>query len=521
MEAITNKNQAHGPGIRTSLAGLVVGCILPIALIAALLIFNLYERQQDQLIIDTMNRVKSISSAVDRHIAVTQSALLALSNAGSLDRGDFDDFQDQARETATSLGLSNILLADLQGRLLMSTLIPLGKALPEVERSSPPGRILGSDKPEVSDLFWGPILGRYVYAVTVPVKRKGQVRYSIAAAIPNDPLLSILNDQRLPASWSVIVSDSAGNLVANWHTRGMKLGDKVLPKLIPKLSSATEQVFEAKLHDGFPVLVIYSRSLATNWVVSVNLPLSEVRGNRHALSSVVFYSLLALSLGLLLAWLIGDKIANSITALIAPARALGSRLTVKVPVLFFSEANALREALLEADVMLQSAQYKASHDALTGLANRSRFGADVGHQLLVCERQKSSVAVLYIDLDGFKAVNDTFGHGVGDLLLKEVSARIKASVRQSDFTARLGGDEFAVALIDSNIDQASACARSLLEVLSQPYRFGEIEAHISASIGIAAYPRSGTDLQSLLKNADRAMYDAKKAGKRRICIAAT
>ena len=512
--------QPNAPGIRLSLAALSIACILPIVLIAAILIFNVYERQQEQLIVDTMSRVKAISSAVDRDFAITQSALQALSNAGSLDKGDFTAFQTQAIETAKSLHVSNIVLLDLNAQPLMSTNRALDQLLPKLDKPLLMQHILETGKPEVSDLFWGPILNRYIYAIGVPVTRNGQVVYTLNAAATNEQLHSILKDQGLPESWNVIVSDSVGNVVINLHDQDKSLGKKIIPRLMQRLSTSTEEAFETTTQTGSRMFVVYNRSTATGWTISVYMPLDEVKGNRSALALMILSSIVALGVGLTLAWLIGGKITSSITALIKPARALGSRERVDIPTLFFKEANALRQALLDAEMTLRTAQHEALHDPLTGMANRAMFELTVEQQLLLCQRNHSALSIMYIDLDGFKAVNDTHGHGVGDLLLVEVASRIKSAARRSDVAARVGGDEFVIALINSDAIHGQVIAKTLLNELSEPYQFGDIEARISASIGIAGFPESGTDLSTLLKSADQAMYEAKTTGKRRICLAA-
>ena len=128
--------------------------------------------------------------------------------------------------------------------------------------------------------------------------------------------------------------------------------------------------------------------------------------------------------------------------------------------------------------------------------------------------EDTKVALLFIDLDGFKYVNDNYGHDIGDLLLVEVSRRIRGVLRSEDTTARQGGDEFIVTL--PNIKQAlgaSVVAEKLLQALASPYQIDKHEIHISASIGLALYPDNGTDVETLLKHSDSAMYVAKMAGK--------
>jgi diguanylate cyclase (GGDEF)-like protein len=135
-------------------------------------------------------------------------------------------------------------------------------------------------------------------------------------------------------------------------------------------------------------------------------------------------------------------------------------------------------------------------------------------------RNKKAMAVVYLDLDGFKQVNDTFGHGAGDILLKMVAERLVATVREEDTVARQGGDEFIIALWQvSGADYAATVASKVIKAVSQSY---DIEGHavsITASAGVAIFPAHGKDADTLLKSADLALYEAKGAGKNTCRIA--
>jgi diguanylate cyclase (GGDEF)-like protein/PAS domain S-box-containing protein len=158
----------------------------------------------------------------------------------------------------------------------------------------------------------------------------------------------------------------------------------------------------------------------------------------------------------------------------------------------------------------------AQHDALTDLPNRSLLMDRLAQTVRFAQRSGACFAVLFVDLDDFKTVNDTQGHAVGDALLRAVADRLVGALRGSDTVARLGGDEFVVVL--SHVDgpeDAQDVARKLLAVLSEPHVFGERHLVVTPSIGIALYPRDGADAATLLENADRAMYLAKSGGRRR------
>lgn len=163
----------------------------------------------------------------------------------------------------------------------------------------------------------------------------------------------------------------------------------------------------------------------------------------------------------------------------------------------------------------------ANFDLLTQLPNRRMFRERLGHELKMAHRTGSSLALLFIDLDLFKQVNDTLGHEMGDLLLIKAAERMTASVRESDTVARMGGDEFTAILpqIDSPED-ASRAAKEIVERLSQPFDLNGSIINISGSVGIAVYPADAEDVDELLKQADKAMYAAKTRGRGRCCSAA-
>jgi diguanylate cyclase (GGDEF)-like protein/PAS domain S-box-containing protein len=159
-------------------------------------------------------------------------------------------------------------------------------------------------------------------------------------------------------------------------------------------------------------------------------------------------------------------------------------------------------------------EHLASHDPLTQIPNRYLFNDRIHHAISRAARGKYQFAVLFIDLDGFKAVNDTLGHDVGDAVLQIIAARLAFTLRKSDTVARFGGDEFAILLEQvTNPEVVGMLARNLINTINEPVEFQGQRIHVGASIGIALYPRDGCDCQKLIKHADVAMYSAKHAGK--------
>lgn len=176
----------------------------------------------------------------------------------------------------------------------------------------------------------------------------------------------------------------------------------------------------------------------------------------------------------------------------------------------FADISSLKQAQARLD-------YQAHHDPLTGLPNRTLFESRLHAALTHCREAGSLGAVLFLDLDRFKHINDSLGHPVGDLLLKGIAQRLKENLRDIDTVARLGGDEFIILLPGLQAaSDAEAIATKLLNSFSAPFQAGEHEFFISTSIGTAMFPSDGADVPTLIKNADAAMYRSKAKGRNRV-----
>ena len=176
-------------------------------------------------------------------------------------------------------------------------------------------------------------------------------------------------------------------------------------------------------------------------------------------------------------------------------------------VMVFRDVSAAR-------VMAQQMTHSAEHDFLTGLPNRMLLNDRIGQAIALAGRYTSQAAVLFLDLDGFKHVNDSLGHPTGDKLLRSVAQRLGECVREADTVSRQGGDEFVVLLaaVDRQEDAAVVAGR-MLEVVAEPHSIDGHDLHITTSIGVSVFPDDGRDAETLIKNADTAMYQAKESGR--------
>jgi histidine kinase len=177
----------------------------------------------------------------------------------------------------------------------------------------------------------------------------------------------------------------------------------------------------------------------------------------------------------------------------------------------------LREEIMERKKAEKLLEEMATHDNLTGLPNRKLFYTQLNHSLKLAEENNLSLGILFIDLDGFKAINDTFGHDSGDIVLKTVAERLLKTVRECDMVSRFGGDEFIIIMENlRNTDVINSVCQRIIYEVGNTIVLGENKGHVTASIGVAIFPNDGYEMNKLIKKADNAMYKAKRSGKNKV-----
>jgi len=174
---------------------------------------------------------------------------------------------------------------------------------------------------------------------------------------------------------------------------------------------------------------------------------------------------------------------------------------------------SIKEDITERKRAEERIQYLANFDALTGLPNRAQLEGHVKYAISLVQRSQGELALMFLDLDNFKDINDTLGHTVGDALLIELAKRLQLVLRDEDTVSRLGGDEFIFLLPFTDATGAAQVAQKLLDIINQPYQVEQYNLNLTASIGIALYPGDGLDLETLSKRADTAMYRVKQEGR--------
>ncbi len=367
-----------------------------------------------------------------------------------------------------------------------------------------------SGKPAISDFFVGQLNHEPLITIGVPVGRGDSIAFQVSATLLSSRLSELLVHQKLPPDWIVAVYDRTGTIVARSHEMSRFVGAKGASAVLKRLEQVDEGAINAVSLEGIPVLSAFSRSPSSKWAVAIGIPRSSFINRLLTwLGWLSFGLVLLLTISVTFAWRISGTITAAVHALTAPALALGSGEPVEVTALGLTEADEVGQALNKAARILASAQHVAHHGALTGLANRSLFNQIVMQQMAVAKRSGGSLAALYIDLDGFKAINDTQGHEVGDWLLQAVAARLEMNIRACDVAARLGGDEFGVALVQADHHGAAVVAAKLVESLAQDFRIGGVNLLVSASIGVAVREKGEGSYEDMLRSADEAMYRAR------------
>ncbi len=192
---------------------------------------------------------------------------------------------------------------------------------------------------------------------------------------------------------------------------------------------------------------------------------------------------------------------------------------VALPLYFSGLLKQLAKQHDELKRLYEQMARHATHDSLTDLPNRKHFHDRLADAIAYAEQDKRTFTILYLDLDGFKTINDALGHVAGDRLIESTARRLERCVRKGDMVARVGGDEFVVLLQDVSSSDVSKVAEKIIECLSEPILIAEKTLCITTSIGVATYPHNGVDANTLIHSADSAMYEAKHNGKNgyRIC----
>jgi diguanylate cyclase (GGDEF)-like protein len=497
-----------------SLYWLVLVTLLPIFALLVYVTWNNHALQKERVYGSAAQLARTLSSHLDQEFAAIESGLKILATSEYLQSGDLRSFHAQARAAVKSQIVYNFILTDMQGRQLVNTLRPYGSALPATGTPAALEAVFKSGQTVLTDLFEGPVVGKPVIAMGVPVRVGGSIRYSLNIGLDPAALSTLLAKEQVPPDWLTVILDSSAAIVARSRNIEQFLGKKAVPAVANSMAQNNEATMETVTVEGIPAVSSHFRSPKWRWILAVGVHKSVLEGNlRKQLLWLFGGMVIALGGGMGLAYVLSNRVLKMLGQLNEAARALGQDKVTALPSVVFTEMEAVREALLRASQAIAQIKELAHHDALTGLANRNLFSEIALNQLAAVKREKTGMAILAIDLDNFKPVNDQLGHATGDAVLREVAKRMNANIRSSDLAARQGGDEFFVLMSGADSQVATEFAKRLIKALSEPY--SGVPIRVSASLGIATYPECGESIEDLLLHADLALYEAKRQGKSR------
>lgn len=364
-----------------------------------------------------------------------------------------------------------------------------------------------------------------------PVSAPEVLRGYLAITVDLDFINRHLASSRIGNNGSIFITDALGRIL--FHAKENLIGTQLRPTLFAALKENKSSEHIIRTHYNEEKALFLKKPLQDNLMLIATLPESDLLADGKRLGAAVTAITLItilLTITMLFAF-IKYIVVRPILYLNKATHEIGrGNLNHTIDVNTEDEIGELAKSFDQMSQNLQRSneqiKYLAYHDNLTGLPNRLMFNEYLEHVLNNARRSGELVALLYIDLDNFKRINDTLGHHIGDELLKQYAERLSSCLRNSDYVARidydnivetvarLGGDEFII-ILPSIKDQLSVAtiAKRILDSVSQPFLLEQHEVFITGSIGITVYPDDGENVSTLTKNADIAMYHAKEAGK--------
>ncbi|WP_085977002.1 GGDEF domain-containing protein [Rubrivivax benzoatilyticus] len=467
---------------------------LPLLGFAGAATWRLIEWREGDAFSALERRASVTASAVARELASIRSAAKAVVLSQAALSGDLERLHAHcARLVEQDTRLLSISVHNLAGEQLLNTRAAFGTPAADVAEVKTLHASLDGSVDGASALTIEPGSGRLALVLEVPFSTSNGQPLFLHVVVTPQLLNTVLAEQRWPASWLGSVVDQRGTIIARSRDAERYVGQMASATLRERLRGQPTGVYESVTNDQIPVYTASHEVPGTRWWVNVGQPIGTLKSEaRDALVGLAVVGALCLGGGLIGALWLARAVAE------ASRRGDPSR-------------NVVREI-----GHLQAQLHGAQLDPLTGLAGRRAF-LEMGHQLLTAAAHAPGrgLALLFLDLDGFKGLNDRLGHAAGDRALQDVAKVLREHARSDDLTARLGGDEFVLALQAprDTLDKVShEVGTRLIQAVS------ELPHELGCSIGLAI-ARDGEALDALLERADRAMYEAKRAGRGRVITA--
>ncbi len=493
----------------------------------------LQAEQQSQL----AQRAEAAARAVQHRLALGRAALETLVESDQAHQGDLNGLYTHAlRASGHQPDALPITLARQDGALVFSTAYPMGSVLPHSASQRDEQPVFEQGQPVVTPLVRSALSGQFEVMVAVPLHAAGAVRYSLRMALPVRALQGVLEDQQWPAHWLGVIIDERGVIVARSQDSARWAGQSANADLIRHLQSGNRETFESVSKDGRSMLGVIRPIAGTAWhLVLGRTQIDVVATQRQALLQHLVLGALGLGFGALAASSIAVVVSQQVRRLpdlidatvpmplhedtrpvaLRPER----RAAPSSPVHEIDQVVEHLNGLHQQQLALAHQLHVAQLDPLTQLPARQLF-MEVSHTLLEsCRRHPNQVlAIFFLDLDGFKSINDRYGHPAGDQVLRQMGALLRASVREGDIAGRVGGDEFVLCMVfERHVAEATS------RVVAQRLITGTaaIGSGLGCSVGVVLAFDPTPSLEALIAQADAAMLGVKQSGKNHFAFAAS
>ena len=491
------------PSIRTRLAWLTAACWLPGVLIAALLLVNAYKQGRENVLRDSMATARALLSAVEREFSAAESTLHALATSRPLKNNDMADFHAQASDVLTRSTINNIVLVDATAQQVINTAKPYGQPLPKSSATSQLERVLKTGMSETSNLIIGAVLKKPLVAVTVPVYKGTTVTHALIGVLLPDRIQKIVRDQRFPKDRIAVIFDGTGTLVAHTSNVEKYRGQPVNEGLANALSKSDEGWLENVNLDKVEVLTAYIRSPTSRWGVAISVPREALTADlRESLLWLAGISALLFGISVMLALLMGGRIARAIQQLIGPAQDLSFGKTVHIPTLDVREADEVGRALIQTSIALESTHRRlhAANRAQESSEARMRAIVDTATDAFITVDDEYNIllfnaaAAVMFDCTAEHAIGRPLRLFIPDGLMAQYTSdmgeypekRIASGGTNLSTGVRADGSQFKIEFSYSNVVESGATVHTLI-IRDVTARIQEHDALVQSNLDLQQF----------------------------------
>ena len=510
-------------GIRSWMLFGITLATLPLLGFATWIVFTLVTKEHVDDDRELLQRSQAASLALKHRFDRAAAALEALAASPNVARGDFKGLYDEAKiviarhpdATAISMVRSN-------GEQLFSTAVMWGDQLPVSRAAKFEQAVFDRGEVVYTPMFVGSVTHLWVMAVSVPARVDGKVEYSLRMSIPSEALSAVLKEQVLPQAWTSAVIDPAGVIAGRTSDAARLVGKPATLSLRQAIAASAPCPYRTTTYGGAELSSCAFRVPNSDWFAAIGVPTGTYEHDlRDSLTKLMAAGLTSIGVGIFGALLIANAIKSQVKALVEASVSVlqtsneseQARPTIRELALAARGIQASHQRAGELEGLL----VQAKHDSLTGLPGRELFRELVHADTANADLERDRIALLYLDLDGFKSVNDRNGHDAGDALLRQVADIIRSVVRANDIPGRLGGDEFIIYLRAHSQEVARAAEFVAKRLLSQIGVLSDIGCSIGIAVGACDFSR----IDAMMSEADQAMLSAKVTGKGRYVLSTT